>query len=896
MKHLIFLLIFSIFFFGRLNATQYFVDSDNGCDDSLGTSEILAWKTITKVNSGPTGGYYANDIISFKCGQRFPGTLIPPNSNLTFNSYNSGEKPVIDRNTWSGIDSIKYAVYSLNIDTGKNYLYFNNLKFINGWQGNINILGVHDITFESCIIDSAHQNAYASNAPGNIFIGCDSTIAPYNITIRNTTIQNADHGHGGYFEAIQNFLFEHNTVQNNGVNGIQLLSYDQFDVVYACYYDTIRYNTFKNNDLDNRWDYTIFDNGMRNSAVYYNTFEANTTGGNNGAIVRINNNYNIPPRQVGWYNNTFILHTGGEAFDWGPANTSGIDSVWVKNNIIYLDNAAQTGMWFYAQTGSYNVITNNLYHYPSGGGNLFYLGLPNVGTPYPSIQAWNTASNNFTTPTGGYEINSVTDPDTSTFIGTDLTDLQLKDGSNANLSGINVNLIQDFVGKKVGNPPDIGAYQKSIYIGGNSFLIGHDTLKGSVAIIDDFTVMPHWGDLTISPGTHIKIENGANLHVYGKLNCLYNDESSDIIIDTILSNNQIGSIIFDGALASGSVLKQVTLKHGTGIQCLNGANVDIEHSTLDTGSNGIYIYNSAPRIFANKIINPAGNGIYGQAFLQRPSIERNTISKLNNPQNASGIYLTNGSRPTITSNDVNGFDYGAYIGGGSTAYFFNFIDYFHYITPAINNRFTNNNIGICADSTSTIYAGGGPYTINGGGNGIYNNNNWNAEALANSHIYADNNYWGGGSQNNYKDTLSKIVISDTLSYNPWEDSESKKNNPGGNAVNQLKKLTDEISAGLLLEQNGQVDEAISFYKDLISRDRHVQFSLSELLNIYIMYSRNEILTYFNGFLSNNRYYFQVKKLLADFRIRNNEFTSGISAYNEIINNNPSTPEVINAKF
>jgi hypothetical protein len=543
----------------------------------------------------------------------------------------------------------------------------------------------------------------------------------------------------------------------------------------------------------------------------------------------------------------------GEAFDWGDLNTAGIDNITVKNNIIYLDKTTQYGMYFYGSVGSHNVITNNLYYYPTGGTHLFHSGPDNHIYDYPDISTWKTASFNFTTPPDGYEKGSVTDPDTSTFINTDLTNLQLKDGSNANLTGINVNLTQDVVGKTVGNPPDIGAYQNSTYWSGT--ISANETMSGSVAITGNLTI-PSNSTFTILPETHIKVENGANIQISGTLNCPYNDEPGDIIIDTILSNNLVGSIIFEGS--SGSVLQHATLKHGTGIQCLSGANVDIKYSTLDTGSNGIYIYNSAPGISYNKIIDPSGNGIYGQAYWHSPSIEGNTITKLTNLYNASGIYLTNGSIPTITSNDINGFDNGAYLGGESKAYFFNIINYFHYATPMINNRFTNNNIGIFADSTSTIYAGGGFYNIYGGSNSIFNNTDWNAEALSGSHIYADNNYWGGGSQHNYSDGSSSIEIADTLSDNPWEYYELEKSSKGRNTANQLKILTDDISGGLLLEQNGQVDEAISYYKDLISRDRHVQFSLSELLHMYIMYSRNEILTYFNGFLSNNRYYYRLR--------------------------------------
>ena len=85
--------LFLLILISNIRATTYYVDSKGGNDANSGTSSSAAWNSISKVNSY---GFNSGDIVSFKCDDRFSGTTITGKSNITFNSYGSGAKPVID--------------------------------------------------------------------------------------------------------------------------------------------------------------------------------------------------------------------------------------------------------------------------------------------------------------------------------------------------------------------------------------------------------------------------------------------------------------------------------------------------------------------------------------------------------------------------------------------------------------------------------------------------------------------------------------------------------------------------------------------------------------------------------------------------------------------------------
>ena len=80
-----------------VTATVYYVDATNGNDNNGGTSEVLAWKTIAKVNSLP---FLAGDKILFKRGNTWRETLRITRSGsagdtITFGAFGAGPKPRI---------------------------------------------------------------------------------------------------------------------------------------------------------------------------------------------------------------------------------------------------------------------------------------------------------------------------------------------------------------------------------------------------------------------------------------------------------------------------------------------------------------------------------------------------------------------------------------------------------------------------------------------------------------------------------------------------------------------------------------------------------------------------------------------------------------------------------
>lgn len=90
MKKLITILLF---FFTCTTAFSraYFVKA-GGNDSNDGQSDATAWKTISKVN---TVALSAGDIIQFKCGDTFAGTITPQTAGVTYTSYSTGARPII---------------------------------------------------------------------------------------------------------------------------------------------------------------------------------------------------------------------------------------------------------------------------------------------------------------------------------------------------------------------------------------------------------------------------------------------------------------------------------------------------------------------------------------------------------------------------------------------------------------------------------------------------------------------------------------------------------------------------------------------------------------------------------------------------------------------------------
>lgn len=119
----------SLLCFASAYSKTYYVDALNGNDKNNGSSIASPWKTLQRVS---TFTYQPGDIIAFKSGQTFTGTLFISTSGktglpLTYTTYGAKQPAIIDGNG----DST--SVYSYN----KEYIELKNLAVTNFRKGTI---------------------------------------------------------------------------------------------------------------------------------------------------------------------------------------------------------------------------------------------------------------------------------------------------------------------------------------------------------------------------------------------------------------------------------------------------------------------------------------------------------------------------------------------------------------------------------------------------------------------------------------------------------------------------------------------------------------------------------------------------------------------------------------
>ncbi len=452
-------------------------------------------------------------------------------------------------------------------------------------------------------------------------------------------------------------------------------------------------------------------------------------------------------------------------------------------------------------------------------------------------------------------------------------------------------------------PITIGNVPNTIITSGT--LSENTVWRGCITITGDITV-PSGITLTIYPNANITFQNNSSLIVNGTLNATECELNGGL--DTW------GTITFDGSTASNSILDNVVIKNGDGIRILNGANVSISNSTIDHCTEGIYFYNSQPSIVNNQIIEPVQNGINGDASGMSVEILNNTITKsAGNPQykQYQGIILGNNTNGYIAHNDISGFMWGMYIGGGSDAYFTNY----QYQTFNPNNRLRDNSIGIGAGWGGNIFSS--PFKpAYGYNNSIYNNSVYDAKSYQYSNIYARYNWWGTDGAQIYVDGTSSLDASYPLSTDPWNQQQEDNMNiipiisnySTDESVNLINPQVSgnvgdnfnpdsSILAGIYLEIQGRIHEAIIHYKQMVSNNAYPGFALGRLVGIKNRYQIHNIRDYLITLLGGNKPYKPiVLTLLAGILLGEDDYEQAIFLYNQIINDYPNTYAAVNALF
>ena len=411
-------------------SATYYVDNVTGNDGNSGKSTSLPWKTLTKVN-GFTFAF--GDTISLKCGSRFLVTApITKKSNITFNSYGSGARPVIDG---SSVD----ACFSFD---GQSNIIFNGLKIVKGYSANVGFWNCYNVTIESCNIDSIRgpgSNTIYSGQGANLIIR-NSTMNFGNLTPRNGVGSTAI-----YIDGTDNTLMEYDTLDGNFQNLRVAFGDDTYDVHNKFTMGLIvRYCVIRNGAYDN-----VDDDGSYNAQFYYNVFETpNTSDYHDNVYIYTNGGGGYLDRScIGakYYNNTFIQHKRGQIIDFSGNGQPILvaDSLTFKNNIFYYDTP--DGYMFYHNAPTkFFTINNNLW-FVTNSDHMWMIN-SNSTTTFSTWQGW------------GYDKNSIyANPLFTNYAAGDYT---LRNGSPAISSGIFVGLTTDINGNSVpSNYPDMGAFQ-----------------------------------------------------------------------------------------------------------------------------------------------------------------------------------------------------------------------------------------------------------------------------------------------------------------------------------------------------------------------------------------------------------------------------------------------------
>jgi hypothetical protein len=106
-----------------IDSTAYYVDGTDGIDTNNGLSTTYPWKTLSKVGSST---FNSGDFVYLKKGQSWDETLTVPSDGVTFTSYGTGAKPVVNAINVNSKSNITVGcILALNgiINHGPGYSY-----------------------------------------------------------------------------------------------------------------------------------------------------------------------------------------------------------------------------------------------------------------------------------------------------------------------------------------------------------------------------------------------------------------------------------------------------------------------------------------------------------------------------------------------------------------------------------------------------------------------------------------------------------------------------------------------------------------------------------------------------------------------------------------------------
>lgn len=394
-------------------ACTYYVDFTTGDDSDNGTTEVLAWKTVAKVNAATLT---AGQTVCFKCGETWDEALLPGQSGsagnpITFTAYGTGALPKLTGGA---------EIYSLGVTTAyvnASYLELSNTSatgggaavFVRGGshlvltyltikdssndgllfdggannivvrhctisgngvnhEGDNNNIGIgnmgdasHDILIEYCDVSAAYKN--------NVHVSMTSTYeTPYNITITRNRVYSSQTQGGISADTGSGVVISYNEVYSNATHG--LLIYPSSDGVHTENIEAKIYNnTLYGNAQDGLYVGTT-DGGtttldIRNNIIAENGAEEIVTGTTGYTFTA--NDYNL------------VYHSAGGSF----MNLNGVGKTWATwlSSTVWDDNSVNADPTFTnAGAADFTLVAGS----PAIGAGVYIPGVstsnpPNVG-------------------------------------------------------------------------------------------------------------------------------------------------------------------------------------------------------------------------------------------------------------------------------------------------------------------------------------------------------------------------------------------------------------------------------------------------------------------------------------------------------------------------------------
>jgi hypothetical protein len=383
-------------------------------------------------------------------------------------------------------------------------------------------------------------------------------------------------------------------------------------------------------------------------------------------------------------------------------------------------------------------------------------------------------------------------------------------------------------------------------------------------------------------------------------------------------------IMFYGSGSSSSLLNGVTVEYGREIECVSGANVTIQYSTLWRNQNGVYCFAASPTIQYNKIYDIQYHAIICHSG-STSNIWYNNLYKENDDkswyQEYCGIWLDNSS-PRIAGNTLQGFNFAIYPTYYSSPYFW----WSGGETPNPNNLITDNLYAFVVYFNSNPRLG--YYDIAyedwvGAYNGIYNNYPDDMVVYPGCTVYAQQNWWGDSyAPQAYICSGGTLYWQPPLYTNPWPQNlvvnggksvaKVEGSSPRTVNANAISKQTaactkddlrDSLFKALSLRRQKNFTEAQKLYKRLLMGEKSSQTALSELADMFMQTKDDAILEYFKSLRSNNSSYpFAVQnralttELLASMYTQKEEYSNAKQLYDEVIARYAGTPQERHARF